>query len=81
MSTTQNKSAARRFSRENEQLCAACHGTGRVLTQSALARARRGGNASYLVSLSCGRLSMSERAQKGGRPRELTLEDLTSTDS
>ena len=76
MTNFQGKQAKTRFERESTGLCAVCQGTGRVLTQSARARARRGGNTSYLTSLASGRLSMSDRGRLGGRPKEPMLEEL-----
>ena len=70
-----------RFHRESKELCRICHGTGLVLVESVTARAKRGGNSSYLVSLISGQLSMSERGSRGGRPREFTLADLRSQQS
>ena len=81
MPKTQSRKAKIRFERESLQLCEACHGTGQVLSATALARAKRGGNASYLASLGKGQLSMSERGQRGGRPKELSLEDLQTESS
>ena len=80
MTESQSNQPKIRFERENIELCAVCRGTGRTLSNSALAKARRGGNASFLSSLSPGQLSMSERGRQGGRPRELTLEGLKSMD-
>ena len=76
MSTTQSNAARRRFARECLILCAACGGTGRVASESVFARAKRGGNISFLASLGPGRLSMCERGQKGGRPKEPMLQEL-----
>ena len=76
MTKTQSKRAKMRFERENEGLCHLCHGTGRVLSNAALARAKKGGNASYLASLGSGSLSMSDRGKLGGRPNELTLDQI-----
>lgn len=81
MSEKARQKAMARHEREAVDLCDACQGTGRVRSQSTIARAKRGGNASYLTSLRPEQLSMSERGRLGGRPRELTLEDLNSKDS
>ena len=70
------KAAGDRFRREGQTLCPACHGTGRVSTQSVSARARLGGNSSFLRSLEPGALSMTERGRRGGRPAEPKLRDL-----
>lgn len=75
MTKSQSKQAKSRFERESTGLCAECHGTGRVLTQSAIAKAKRGGNASCLKSLIPGNLFMSDRGKLGGRPKDLSLED------
>lgn len=76
MTKSQSKQAKSRFERESTGLCAECHGTGRVLTQSAIAKAKRGGNISFLASLGPGRLSMSERGRLGGRPKDPTLDEM-----
>ena len=82
MRTLSRSQAAKRiFERDSIALCPTCHGSGRVLSPKSYARAKRGGHASFLVSLGPGRLSMSERGERGGRPREPTLEDLLSRDS
>ena len=70
----------RRYRREAEVICGHCHGTGRVTTDTATARSRRGGNTSYLRSLEPGGLSMSERGRLGGRPREATLDNSAAMD-
>ena len=75
MTFPRSLAAKRRFDREGQALCPACHGSGRVLSPSVIAKAKRGGNACYLASMGDGQLSMSERGRKGGRPKELTLED------
>lgn len=80
MTETQSERAKARFERDSTELCAVCQGTGRVLSKSAVAKAKRGGNASYQVSLMKGQLSMSERGKLGGRPRELALADLDAVD-
>ena len=44
-------------------------------------RARQGDSASFLGSLTHEQLSMSERGRLGGRPKEVTLQELlTRTD-
>lgn len=78
MTLSNSRSAKRRYHRDSLALCPSCHGSGRVLSPSVVARARRGGNASYLVSLGPGRLSMSERGKRGGRPPDPTLKDLAA---
>ena len=80
MTEAQSKKAKARFARDSTELCASCQGTGRVLSESAVAKAMRGGNASYMTSLQKGELSMSERGKLGGRPKELTLADLDAVD-
>lgn len=80
MSKIKRGRAKARFERESTGLCVACQGTGRILSESAIARAKKGGNVSYLVSLCPEQLSMSERGQKGGRPKEPTLDDLVALD-
>ena len=81
MTKTQSRRAKTRFEKGSTSLCAVCHGTGRVLSQLAVAKAKRGGNVSYLASLNSGRLSMSDRGKLGGRPRELTLQAMPSQQS
>lgn len=76
MSDAQHTAAKQRFAKESQAQCPACGGSGRVVAESVSARARRGGNASYMSSLKLGRLSMSERGQKGGRPKEPTLQEM-----
>ena len=78
MTEGQSNASTTRSRRENEDLCKVCKGTGRVLSRSVLARARRGGNVSYLASLDNEQLSMSERGRLGGRPRELSLDQVRS---
>lgn len=80
MSDSQRKGARGRYRREALAICAHCHGTGRVTTDTATARSRRGGNVTYLASLRPDRLSMSERGRLGGRPKEVTLADLAAMD-
>ena len=80
MTERQSRQAKARFQRDSTDLCEACGGTGRVLTKSAAARAKRGGNASYLASLEKGRSSMSERGILGGRPKDMSLADLDAAD-
>ena len=79
MSDSQRK-GRRRYRREAGALCAHCHGTGRVTTNTVMGRSRRGGNKSYLRSLEPGGLSMSERGRLGGRPREATLDNSAAMD-
>ena len=76
MTDSQSRAARHRYQRENAELCGVCSGTGRVQSQSAVAKAKRGGNASFLASLNPGRLSMSERGKLGGRFKEPTLVEL-----
>ena len=73
------KSAAHlRFNRESQDLCPACGGTGRLLSHPMIARAVRGGNASYLASLQPKNPSMADRGRLGGRPKEKSLDELGS---
>ena len=67
-----------RFERENEELVrtyATVQG-GVHEVMRLVARAKKGGNASYLASLGSGSLSMSDRGKLGGRPNELTLDQI-----
>ena len=79
MTEVQKRAARKRYHREAEAICPTCDGKGRILTRNARARARKGGNASYLKSLQPGSLTMSERGRKGGRPRAPTRADLVAT--
>jgi len=45
-----------------------------------VAKAKRGGNSSYMASLQKEKMSMSERGKLGGRPEELTLTELDVLD-
>ena len=76
MSDAQSNGAKMRYFRESQMRCPTCEGSGRVVAESVSARARSGGNASYLASLGIGRLSMSERGQRGGRPKNPKLQEL-----
>ena len=81
MTAAQSKAAKARYERESQVFCPTCHGSGRVLSKTVSARSRKGGTAAYLRSLQPGQPSMSERGQKGGRPRELTLAEVRSAGS
>ena len=76
MTEKQSRLAKGRYERDSTELCAVCQGTGRILSDFAVAKAKRAGNASYLASLAPGKLSMSERGKLGGRPKEPSLADL-----
>jgi len=76
MSEAQSRAAKRRHQRDSGAICPTCDGSGRVLTLSARAIAKKGGNASYRKSLDSGQLSMSDRGKLGGAPRLLTVADL-----
>ena len=76
MSELQHQAAQRRMDRESKRICPACNGSGRVTAESVGARARGGGNASYVKSLQPGQQSMTERGRRGGTPREASLSDL-----
>ena len=76
MTRVQQEAARERYQRESEVCCPLCEGTGRILSQTVKARAKKGGNATFLKSLMPGQMSMSERGKKGGRPKALTLADL-----
>ena len=76
MSNSRREAARRRYLREADVLCDACHGTGRVQSTSSTARSKRAGNASYLRSLEKNQLSMTQRGRLGGRPRGITLEEI-----
>ena len=78
MTEKNQKAAKRRYQKEAEEICPTCQGSGRVLNENAKARARKGGNASYLKSLEPGALTMVERGRRGGAPRKPTIEDLMS---
>ena len=80
MTKAQSKTAKQRNRRENDVLCHVCGGTGRVVSKSAVAKATRGGNASFRTSLKPGQLTMAQRGQLGGRPKAQTLSDLDAVD-
>ena len=77
MTTAQSNAAQLVSLRESEAICADCGGSGRIHLQNRTTRARKGGNTTYVRSLQPGVLSMSERGKMGGRPRRLTLVDIT----
>ena len=56
-------------------LCPLCGGKGRVASPDRIARARKGGNTTYLKSLEPGQMSMRERGRRGGRPRSYRLDE------
>ena len=80
MSDEQARAARLRFQRESTTLCGTCGGTGLVVSEAVRARAKIGGNQSFLTSLQTGALSMSERGRLGGRPKEPTLADLDAVE-
>lgn len=77
MTKAQSKAAKLAYQREAEHLCDACGGTGRIHLKTRTTRARKAGNTTYLRSLQPGVLSMSDRGKMGGRPRRLTLADVS----
>ena len=80
MSDVQARAARRRFQRESTTLCGTCGGSGLVVSEDAKAKARVGGKKSYLRSLMKSELSMSERGQLGGRPKDVRLSDLDAVE-
>ena len=76
MTEAQRRAARQRHQRESYQICSACHGSGLEQSASITARARKGGNRTYLASLEPDSLSMADRARLGGRPKDPTLADL-----
>ena len=80
MSEPQRQAARARFERESQVVCPSCQGSGRVLADAVTARARKGGNATFLASLQPGGISMSQRGQRGGRPPEPSIGDLVGRD-
>ena len=76
MGKAHQAAAKRRAILLDTEPCPECRGTGRLRTETAHARSKKGGAMSYLNSLQPGQLSMSERGRLGGRPRALTLADL-----
>ena len=76
MTERQRQAAKERYQREAEVCCPMCDGSGRILSRTVKARAKKGGNAAYLKSMEPGQMSMSDRGRRGGRPRALTLESL-----
>ena len=80
MTRAQSDAAQKRYRREALEVCPTCDGTGVVVSESVKAKARRGGVNSFLVSLQPGQQSMAERGAKGGRPKDVILEDLMDKD-
>ena len=78
MTLPRNSAAKRHFKHDKIDLCPTCRGSGLATSPSVVARARKGGTASFLASLGNGRLSMSDRGKRGGRPKEHTLDDLAA---
>lgn len=76
MTLAQKIAAKRRYKREAEVICPLCDGKGRILSRSAQARSRKGGNASYMKSLEAGQLTMSDRGHMGGAPRLPTIDEI-----
>ena len=76
MTERQRTAAKERHQREAEVCCPLCDGSGRILSRTVKARAKKGGNAAYLKSLQPEQMSMSERGKLGGAPRLPTWEDL-----
>ena len=80
MSDKQSKAARQRYQRDALICCPTCDGAGVVTSDVYKARARKGGVHSYRKSLQPGQLSMVERGQLGGRPKEPTIADLIDSD-
>lgn len=76
MSKAQSAAAKRRHQRDNHHRCVLCLGRGLQAVPSVHTRAVSGGRASYRKSLERGQVTMKERSQNGGRPRELTLAEM-----
>ena len=76
MSAQQRAAARKRSLRESQEPCPTCGGSGLVGTGSVVARAKKGGNASFLVSLLPHTLSMADRGRLGGRPKQPSLSDM-----
>ena len=56
----------KRAAAKAEELCDKCGGSGRLRSEDWIAKARRGGNTTYLRSQQPGQMSMSERGKRGG---------------
>ena len=80
MTVAQSKAARARFQRDSLEKCQCCGGSGLVVSEAVRAKAKIGGNVSFLKSLQKGELSMSERGKLGGRPKGPTLAELDAVD-
>ena len=80
MTEAQRKAARARYQRHSLEICQCCGGSGLVVSEAVRARAKIGGNQSFVKSLRRGELSMSERGKLGGRPKGPTLVDLDAVD-
>ena len=78
MTAAQKIAAQHRYQREAEAICPCCEGTGRILNPSIRQKARKGGNSSFLKSLAPGEMTMSARGARGGRPKEITLDEVSA---
>ena len=65
MTAAQSKAAQYRYRRESPETCPMCDGTGRIISNPIISRARKGGNAGYCQSLLPGQMSMSQRGKRG----------------
>ena len=80
MSEAGSRAARLRYQQEATAICPHCKGSGLTVSQSVTARARKGGNASYVKSLDPNQLSMSERGRRGGPPPMPTIQELERDD-
>ena len=78
MTAAQKIAAQHRYQREGEAICPCCEGTGRILSPSIRQKARKGGHSSFLKSLQPGEMTMSARGARGGRPKEVTIDELSA---
>lgn len=61
----------------HEAICPTCEGKGCILSYSTRSKARRAENLSVVKSQQPGQLTMAARGRLGGRPKALTLADLS----
>ena len=80
MSEAGSRAARLRYQQEATAICPHCKGSGLTVNRSVTARAKKGGNASYLKNLDPKELSMSERGRRGGPPPMPTIQELERDD-
>ena len=73
MTEAQSEAAKRRHQRQAEVCCPMCDGSGRSLSRSVKARAKKGGNAAYLKSLQPGQMLQAQQLDLGEDPSGKTV--------